>query len=119
MTKELARRVERGDGAAVARSGGFYRGMDRPTVSLLTYPEAARVLGVSRKTVQRLVQTKQLPVVQIRSAVRIDPADLDHYIAEHRSAAEPKVRSGAMRPVSGRARTLVPVSGHRPGSMVR
>jgi excisionase family DNA binding protein len=44
---------------------------------LFSYQEAAQVLGVSERTIRRLVREGLLPVVQLGSRVRrIDPDDL-------------------------------------------
>jgi excisionase family DNA binding protein len=43
---------------------------------LLTVPEAAEQLAVSRRTLERLIQTGALPCIRLGRLVRIDPADL-------------------------------------------
>lgn len=53
---------------------------------LLDTKEAAIVLGVSSRTVRRLVQEGKLRVVPVRGAVRIHPDDIDDYIAAAREA---------------------------------
>ena len=47
---------------------------------LLTYSQAARVLGVTERTVWTLVHDGALPVVRFGRSVRIDPADLREFI---------------------------------------
>lgn len=47
---------------------------------LLTYRQAARVLGVTERTVWSLVHDGALPVVRFGRSVRIDPADLRAFI---------------------------------------
>lgn len=48
--------------------------------SLLTYREAARLLGVTARTVWTLVDRGELPVVRFGRSVRIDPTDLRAFI---------------------------------------
>ena len=52
------------------------------TEPLLTYRDAARLLGVSDRTVWTLVATGALRAVRFRHAVRIDPADLQEFIEQ-------------------------------------
>jgi len=47
---------------------------------LLTYREAAKVLGVTERTVWTLVDGGVLPAVRFGRSVRIDPADLRAFI---------------------------------------
>lgn len=47
---------------------------------LLTYRQAAKVLGVTERTVWTLVHDGELPVVRFGRSVRIDPADLREFI---------------------------------------
>ncbi|MFO0828096.1 MAG: helix-turn-helix domain-containing protein [Phycisphaerales bacterium] len=47
---------------------------------LLTYREAAKVLGVTDRTVWTLVDGGVLPAVRFGRSVRIDPADLRAFI---------------------------------------
>lgn len=47
---------------------------------LLAYPEAAKVLGVTERTVRSLVCRGALPAVRFGRSVRIDPADLRAFI---------------------------------------
>ena len=47
----------------------------------LTVPEIADELRVSKMTVYRLVNDRELPSVRIGRSVRVRRADLDHYIA--------------------------------------
>ena len=47
---------------------------------LLTYAGAAKVLGVTDRTVWGLVNSRELPAVRIGRSVRIDPADLRAFI---------------------------------------
>jgi len=54
---------------------------------LLTYCEAARRLGCSERTVWELVRRGELPAVKYLRNVRIDPRDLDAFIANHKENA--------------------------------
>ena len=47
---------------------------------LLTYREAAALLGVTDRTVWTLVHRGNLPAVRFGHSVRIDPADLRAFI---------------------------------------
>jgi excisionase family DNA binding protein len=48
--------------------------------SLLTYRQAAEVLGVTDRTVWKLVDQGDLPAVRFGRSVRIDPADLRAFV---------------------------------------
>lgn len=48
---------------------------------LLTIPQAAKRLQVSPDHVWRLVRAERITVVRLGRSVRIDPPDLDAYIA--------------------------------------
>ena len=52
-----------------------------PTAGLLTTVEAAKLLHVHPRTVQRLVERGELSAVHLGGAVRFDPGDLDGLIA--------------------------------------
>jgi excisionase family DNA binding protein len=52
---------------------------------LYTVPQAAEILNVSEKTVRRYVERRLLRAVKIGGLVRIDPADLEDLIRDHRS----------------------------------
>lgn len=69
--------------------------------TLLTTDEAATLLRVHPRTVQRLVERGELPAVHLGSAVRFDPDDLGGLIAglKNRRAIQPapamdRVRAG-------------------------
>lgn len=47
----------------------------------LTVPEIAAELRVSKMTVYRLVNDRELPSIRIGRSVRVRRADLDHYLA--------------------------------------
>ena len=47
---------------------------------LLTYRAAAKVLGVTERTIWTLVDRHKLPAVRFGRSVRIDPADLRSFI---------------------------------------
>lgn len=47
---------------------------------LLTYRAAAKVLGVTERTIWTLVDRHDLPAVRFGRSVRIDPADLRSFI---------------------------------------
>lgn len=47
---------------------------------LMTYRQAAQVLGVTDRTLRTLVREGRLPAVRFGRSVRIDPADLRWFI---------------------------------------
>lgn len=65
------------------------------TVELLTLAETALRLKVSLKTVKREVAAGNLPSIRIRSAIRIDPGDVDIYLADRRKQKPPEQARGA------------------------
>jgi excisionase family DNA binding protein len=52
---------------------------------LHTVSEAAEILNVSEKTVRRLIKDDRLRSIRIGGLLRIDPADLEDLIGDHRS----------------------------------
>lgn len=54
------------------------------TTRLITTEAAADYLGVSTRTVKNLMSEGRLPYVKIGRSTRLDPADLDHFIAQNR-----------------------------------
>ena len=50
---------------------------------LLTMDAAAEYLGISRRTLERLIVETQLRRVHIFGAIRIPVSELDHFIATH------------------------------------
>lgn len=50
---------------------------------LLKVPEVAGILNCSKAYIYQLIKRKEIPSVQIGSAVRIRQEDLEHYIAEN------------------------------------
>lgn len=47
---------------------------------LLKPAEVARILNVSRSMVYQLIRSGDIPVIKVRSVLRIRPADLQSYI---------------------------------------
>jgi excisionase family DNA binding protein len=57
---------------------------ERELQQLLTGGDVARVLGVSRKTVYRLVESRDLPAVRVGGKLlRFRSGDVARYIKEH------------------------------------
>jgi excisionase family DNA binding protein len=52
---------------------------------LRTVAEAAKILNVSEKTVRRLIKAGDLRAIRIGGLLRIDQADLEDLIRDHRS----------------------------------
>lgn len=64
----------------------------RPLASrrqLLDVDAVAALLGTSVRHIRRLVQERRIPVVRVGRLIRFDPADIDAWLDEHRSSAEP------------------------------
>ena len=57
---------------------------------LLSLNQAAAILGISRRTLDRLLSARKLPSVQVSEGRRtISARDLEVYIATHREASPP------------------------------
>jgi len=56
-----------------------------PSLGLLTFDDVAEHLRCSKKSVQRLITSGDLPVVRIGRMVRIHPTDLGRFIKLRRS----------------------------------
>jgi excisionase family DNA binding protein len=56
-----------------------------PLPQLLTLAQAAEILGVSLKTLQRRIDGGALPVIRDGRVIRVHPVDLARYIAVRRS----------------------------------
>ena len=66
---------------------------DRATVAsilepLLTYKQVGDLLGVTDRTVWKLVDLGQLPAVRVGRLVRIDPRDLRRFIEQAKGGEE-------------------------------
>ncbi|GCF06865.1 helix-turn-helix domain-containing protein [Dictyobacter arantiisoli] len=55
---------------------------------LLTIPQAAMILGVSRPTVYELIYHAGLPVVRLGKSVRIIPTSFTQWLAEREQAGK-------------------------------
>ena len=51
---------------------------------LLSIGDVADILGVSPRTVQRLISSRKLPAYRIRGVRRIAPNDVKKFLREHR-----------------------------------
>jgi len=51
---------------------------------LVMYDEAAKILGVTDRTVRTLVKKGKLPAVRFGRSVRFDPADLRNFIEQNK-----------------------------------
>jgi excisionase family DNA binding protein len=54
-------------------------------VKLLTTPEAAARLGVSKRTIQELVTERKLGFIKFGRNIRFSPADIERFIESHRT----------------------------------
>jgi excisionase family DNA binding protein len=68
--------------AATVVDGGYGTHQDIPRVRrlLITKTEAAEQLGVSVRTVERLIAAGKLPLVHVEGAARLRVADLEAYV---------------------------------------
>lgn len=88
-------------------------------ITLLTKAEAAQLLNVSETTVERLINSGQLPVYRIsRACTRLDRADVLAYIQSRRSKAADLRQRRVVGPKDIRARQQAGPSGYRPGMKV-
>lgn len=81
---------------------------------LLTIPEAAERLSVSRNTVDREISAGRIPIIKIRGACRIDADDLTTYIQsikQHRQPIQCQSENAAQLGTSGFRRTARESSG--------
>lgn len=56
---------------------------------LMSIPEVARALNVSRQTVYRLIEDGQLIPVKVRGAVRLNPGEVSALVAGHPEVQSP------------------------------
>jgi excisionase family DNA binding protein len=78
-----------------------------PGVGLLTTEEAAALLHVHPRTVQRLVERGDLSAVHLGGAVRFDPLDVQGLIEQVKRRAANPVRGDAVHPRSRKSRATV------------
>jgi len=50
---------------------------------LLTAPDVARILNISKGAAYNLIQLKQIPSIRINRNVRVRPEDLDEFISQN------------------------------------
>lgn len=74
------------DSLAATVSNAGYTDVGLDALDLLTVPQVADLLGVSPRTVRRLIYSAELKSVKIGTAVRVAPEDLAAYIAGLRQA---------------------------------
>ena len=55
------------------------------TRQLLKAADVARILNISRSLVYRMLQRGKIPSIRINQSVRVDPGDLQQFIARNRS----------------------------------
>jgi excisionase family DNA binding protein len=55
-----------------------------PPERLVTVADVAKQLKVTARTVRKLLSSGELPSHRVGRARRIDPADIDRYLAKHR-----------------------------------
>lgn len=56
---------------------------------LLDIDAVAELLSTSVRHIRRLVQERRIPVVRVGRLIRFDPVDINAWLDEHRSSAEP------------------------------
>jgi len=66
----------------------YFAGMAKtPTdpLPLLPTSEVATFLGVTPKTVNNLIASRELPAVRVGARWKVDPRDLDRYVRRNRT----------------------------------
>jgi excisionase family DNA binding protein len=58
-------------------------GEDSLETRLLTAPDVARILNISKGAAYKLIQLKQIPSIRINRNVRVRPEDLDEFISQN------------------------------------
>jgi len=81
LERALATRARRGQEGTPLEDLWSVRHAQTMSPQLLDYPAAGQVLGVSQRTVKRLVAAGDLPVVRVLGSARIRVEDIDGYIA--------------------------------------
>jgi excisionase family DNA binding protein len=56
---------------------------------LLDVEGVAEELSTSVRHIRRLVHERRIPVVRVGRLIRFDPADIEVWLDEHRTSAEP------------------------------
>lgn len=69
------------DREAITNGHGGRSDRDRPVEHLLTLLDVAEFLGVSPRTIRRLVTRQRITCVRIGRALRFDPADVSRFVA--------------------------------------
>jgi excisionase family DNA binding protein len=62
---------------------GKYVGEDSIETRLLTAPDVARILNISKGAAYKLIQLNQIPSIRINRSVRVKPEDLDEFISQN------------------------------------
>ena len=96
---ETARRRKRGSGAKRQLATSAIS-----TAALLTTEQAASLLHVHPRTVQRLVERGELSAVHLGGAVRFDPQDVYGLIERVKCRAGKRARGDVVRPRSRTSR---------------
>ncbi|WP_164546674.1 helix-turn-helix domain-containing protein [Actinobaculum sp. 352] len=55
---------------------------------MITRKEAAKLLRVTVRTVDKLIATKQLPAYRVERQIRIRPYDVEKYLEAHKAVRE-------------------------------
>ena len=58
-------------------------GEDSIETRLLTAPDVARILNISKGAAYKLIQLNQIPSVRINRNVRVRPGDLDEFMSQN------------------------------------
>ena len=58
-------------------------GEDSIETHLLTAPDVARILNISKGAAYKLIQLNQIPSVRINRSVKVIPEDLDEFISQN------------------------------------
>ena len=63
---------------------------ENPATLLLTYDEAARLLRVCKRTIERMVKARKLPVIQVGRLPRISRVALTTWIERNSAVVGPE-----------------------------
>ena len=69
---------------SIGESKGIYVGEDAIETRLLTAPDVARILNISKGAAYQLIQQKKIRSIHINSSVRVNQEDLDEFIKNNR-----------------------------------
>jgi excisionase family DNA binding protein len=88
MDRMSERALSDADVSAIARCVAETLGTRADDRPLLTVDEFAKRLGVAPRTAREMLLRRELPSYKVMGSRRVAPADLDAYLAAHRTRAQ-------------------------------